>query len=329
MGHDHRPDGSRRQPPRSLKWMLALVVAVAVRDVVGAREVLTEVMRRARLQRPAVGHHRLDAHGVLRAGELLRFRLAPLDHRNRQPVLGELAVAVEHGVDLLGCLAVELMKGVALLPEELGGAQEESRAMFPAHHVAPLVDLHREIAPRVDPVGVHGADDRLAGRPHREALLEVLAAATGDPRDLRIEALDVVRLLLQVRLRDEQREVHVLVTGALDHVVERALDVLPQRKAVRTDDHAAAYGRVVGKLGTTDDVRVPAVEILALRRDPLFVGHGGAVYVRTPSRSLKPTGRGFPSAINRASSSAISCNSSSSALTSSPSGSVETTLPLR
>src|ERR1035438_5268871 len=153
----------------------------------------------------------------------------------------------------------------------------------------------------MDPVGIHGADDRLAGGTHCEALLEILAAPAGHPRDLRVEALDVVRLLLQVRLRDEEREVHVLVAGALDHVVERPLDVLPQRIAVRTDDHATAYWRVVGKLGTTDHVRVPAVEILALRRDPLFVGHGGAVYVRTPSRSLKPTGNGLPSAMSRAS----------------------------
>src|ERR1039457_65343 len=221
------------------------------------------------------------------------------------------------------------MKRVALLQEDLGGAHEQPRAVLPADDVAPLVDLHREITPRVDPVGVHGADDGLAGRTHRQPLLELLAAAAGHPGDLGVEPLDVVRLLLEVRLRDEQREVHVLVAGTLDHVVERALDVLPQGEAVGSDHHAAAHRRVVGELGPTDHIRVPAIEIVALRGDPLFVGHGRAVYVRTPSRSLKPTGNGLPSAIRRASSSAISCNSSSSALTRSPSGSVETTLPLR
>ena len=42
--HDHRPDGPGRQSPRRLERMLTLVVAVAVRDVVGAGEILAEVV---------------------------------------------------------------------------------------------------------------------------------------------------------------------------------------------------------------------------------------------------------------------------------------------
>src|ERR1700694_5561382 len=72
------------------------------------------------------------------------------------------------------------------------------------------------------------------------------------------------------------------------------LDVPPNGGAVGADHHATAHRRVIGELGTAHHAGVPAVEVLALRRDPLLVGHGRAVYVRTPSRSLSPTGSGLP-----------------------------------
>jgi hypothetical protein len=106
------------------------------------------------------------------------------------------------------------------------------------------------------------ADDRLAGRPDREALVELaVAAGLGDPGHLRREALDVLGLLHQQLLRDEEREVPVLVPAGLDHVVEDALDRLPHGEAVRADQHAAAHGRVVGQLGLADHVGVPAVDV--------------------------------------------------------------------
>ena len=132
----------------------------------------------------------------------------------------------------------------------------------------------------MDPVAIESADDRLAGGPHGETLLQLLAASVRHPGDLGRESLDVLRLLAQQRLGDEQRERHVLVSGALDHPVEGAADVLPQRPSVGTDDHAPADRRVVGELGAANDVDVPAIEVLALRCDRLGIlldGHGGRV----------------------------------------------------
>ena len=71
------------------------------------------------------------------------------------------------------------------------------------------------------------------GRADREALLELLVAAAGDPRDLRREALDVLRLAHQQAFRDEEREVRVDVPGLLEPAVEPLLDGLPDRVAVR------------------------------------------------------------------------------------------------
>ncbi len=156
VGHDHPADDPGRQPPRGLEGVEDDVVPAGVGDVVGAGEVLPEVVGRPRLERQAVGHDRLDRGGVVGAGELLRLRLAPGDHRHRQPVLGELAIAPEHPVDLLGGLLGGLVEGVPLLPEELGGAEEEPGPLLPADDVRPLVDEDGQVAPGVDPVGGTG-----------------------------------------------------------------------------------------------------------------------------------------------------------------------------
>lgn len=47
-------------------------------------------------------------------------------------------------------------------------------------------------------------------------------------------SLNVVGFLLQQAFRNEDRHCYILVTGLLEHAVQRVLDVLPQR-LVRTD----------------------------------------------------------------------------------------------
>ena len=160
------------------------------------------------------------------------------------------------------------MKGVALLPEELGGAQEKARAQLPANHVAPLVGELGQVPPGLDVLAHHSAHDRLAGRPDGQALVELaVTAGLGDPGHLGREALDVLGLAHDHVLRDQQREVPVLVARRFDHVVEGALDGLPDREAIGADDHAATDRAVVGQLGLAHHVGVPAVEIDRHARD--------------------------------------------------------------
>src|SRR5262249_26116188 len=83
------------------------------------------------------------------------------------------------------------------------------------------------------------------------------------------KALDVLGLTRHVGLRDEEREIRVLMPGFLEHAVERLLHVLPQGIAVRPDDHAALDARVLGELRLCNDVVVPGREILALLRQLL------------------------------------------------------------
>ena len=124
---------------------------------------------------------------------------------------------------------------------------------------------------RSDPLREHVVDDRLGGRPHDQRLLELLAAAVRDDRELGRKPLDVLRLLLQEALRDEQREVRVARAGLLDALVELVAQRLPNRKTVGTKHDASAHRRVVGQLGAQADVVVPRGEVLAAGRHLLVV----------------------------------------------------------
>ena len=258
-------------------------------NVARAREILAQEMARAGLQRLAVLHHRLDAERALGAREPLAGRLLALDDGHRHPVLGEVGVDVEHPHRLFDGLLARRVRRMAFLPEELGRAQEQPRAHLPAHDVGPLVDQERQIAVALHPTRERVADDRLRRRPHDERLLELARGhelAVGvrfepvvrDDGALLREPLDVRGLLLQERQRNEQREIRVLVARRLEHVVERALHVLPERVAPGADDHAAAHGRVLGEIGAGNDLLVPLGVVLAARRrdgGPGFVHKAG------------------------------------------------------
>src|SRR5438034_3247867 len=98
-------------------------------------------------------------------------------------------------------------------------------------------------------------------------------------------------LLREKALRDEQREIGVLVAGRPEHVVQGALHQLPNAITVGSDHHAAAHRRVIRQLGLHDDVVVPLSEILGAGSDLLGLGH----YLKTPFRTfVNATLRCFP-----------------------------------
>ncbi len=267
VDHDDGADEPRRHAPRRAPDVLHRLVARLERDVERLREILAEVVRRAGLQRAAVAHQRFDRIGPERAGKLLALALHALDDRHREHRLAHLGVEVENLQRLGLGLRLGLVGRVPLLPEKLGRPQERTRHLLPADDVRPLIDEDRQIAPRLHPFRVHRADDRLGRRPDDELLLELLAAAVRHVGDLRRKAFDVLRFLVQEAFGNEQREVRVHVAGRLDPRIERLLNQLPDRVAVRPDDHAALDRRVVGQLRAADDVEVPAREVLRARRD--------------------------------------------------------------
>ena len=172
--------------------VLHRLVARLELDVEHLGEVLTEVVRRAGLQRTTVAHQRFDRIRPLGAGKLLALGLLAVDHRHRELGLGEVLVDAEHLPRFFLGLFRRLVRGVPFLPEELGRAQEQPRHLLPANDVRPLVDQDRQIAPRLHPLRVHRPDDRLRGRTHDEPLLEHFVAALRHPRHLRRKAFDVL-----------------------------------------------------------------------------------------------------------------------------------------
>ena len=162
---------------------------------------------------------------------------------------------------------------MSFLPEELAGAQKQARAQLPADHVGPLVEQQGQVAVAVDPLGEEMADDGFRGRPDDVRLLELLAAGDSHHRQFGREAFHVLSFLVEEALRNEQREVAVLMVGGFKALVELALHDFPNGVAVGLDDHAA-----LDDLGgfrhvaLDDDVLIPGGEILLAGSDGRF-GH--------------------------------------------------------
>nr|BFF23920.1 hypothetical protein GCM10025732_18850 [Glycomyces mayteni] len=252
-----------------------LAVLALELDVEGLREVLAQLVGGAHLEGLAVAHERLDGERVQGPGEALGLGLDAAQHGQREHVLHEVGVDLVEDAqrERVGVL-IGVVDGVALLPQELRGAQEQAGAQLVAHDVAPLVEQQGQVAVGVHPLRHVLADDGLGGGADRELLFELLAAAVRDHPQLGREALDVVGLAGEVGLGDEQGERGVLRAGLLDAGVHLGRHALPQGEAGRTDHLRAARRPVLCQLGLGDDVLVPArksspcgVSTLAIIRD--------------------------------------------------------------
>ncbi len=273
MGHDQAADEARAHAPTGLPDVFELPFLVLELHVEGLAEVLAQVVAGAGLQRQAVLHHGLDGVAAQRAGELFGSRLHALDHRHGHDVFGHLGVDIEHAQHFFQRFLVGGVGGVAFLPEEFGGAQEQARAQLPAHHVGPLVDQQRQVAPALNPAREEMADDGLRGGPDDVRLFQFLAAGDGHHGQFGRETLHVLGLFAQEALRNQQREIGILVAGGLEAAVELLLEALPDGVAVGLDDHAALddFGGL-RHVSLEDNVLVPGSEILGARGDGGF-GH--------------------------------------------------------
>ena len=165
------------------------------------------------------------------------------------------------------------VRGVALLPQELGRTQEQPSAHFPTHDVRPLVHEHRQVAVTLHPLGVHRVDDRLRRGADHIRLLELLAAGLSDHRELGREAFHMLLLALDEAHGDQKRKAGILVPSLLEHCIQGVLHGLPDSVAPRPNDHASAHRRVVSERGSQHDFAVPLGEVLLLGRQLLIVGH--------------------------------------------------------
>ena len=249
--------------------VLQTVVLVLELHAEGARKPIAEVVARAALQRLAVVHQRLDRIGCDRTGKLLLVGLLTAHHRNRELLLAEIRVEIQHLFGSRLCLLFGRVHGVSLLPEELTGAEERTGRLLPAHHRTPLVQHLRQIAIRVHMLRIVIAEQRLRGRAHAEALLQGLKAALRDPGDFRREALDMIFLLVEKTLGNKKRHVAILYACRLEALIQKALDALPDCISGGLNDHTAFDARIVAELCLPHNVGIPLCEIL-FHRSNLF-----------------------------------------------------------
>ena len=114
--HDGGAHEPRRHAPRCAPHVLDRFVARLEGDIERLREILSEVVRRARLQGTAVTHQRLDRVRAQRAGELLAFALDARDNGHCHLRLDGFLVEVEDLSCLLFGLGFGLVCRVPLLP---------------------------------------------------------------------------------------------------------------------------------------------------------------------------------------------------------------------
>ena len=261
MGHDAGADEAGSGAPAGLEGVLQLVVPAGKGHVIGPGELVAEIVAGAGLQGLAVLHHSLDGIGGLGPGELLLVGLAALHHGHGQGVPAEVGIAVELLLGFGNGLFGGLVDGVALLPPELPGPQEGAGGLFPADHGAPLVIQHGQFPIALQHVVPMVAEHGLGGGPEGQALLQLLAAAHGDPGHLRGEALHQLPLLLQQALGDQHGHSHVDMAGLFERAVHNALDILPDGVAIGPQDHEALHGRIVHQLRLQADVGIPLGEV--------------------------------------------------------------------
>ena len=261
VGHDHRPDHTGRGTPGGLEGVLKLVVAPGKGDVIGAGELVAEVMGGSALQGLVVLHHAFHRVGGLGTGELFLIRLAAAHHRNRKDLFKEIGIGVQLLLRFLLRLLGSLVDGVAFLPPELTGTQERTGGLFPADDRAPLVIEHGELAVGVQNPGPVVTEHGLGGGTEGKALFQRFAAAHGNPGNLGRKAVDQFAFLFQKALGNQHGHGHVDMAGGLKGGVQGLLHVLPEGIAVGAQNGKTLDRGILDQLGFAADVGIPLGEI--------------------------------------------------------------------
>ena len=284
--HNHPANEARRDTPRGRVGKLLHTLFVLELDIAGLGKILAQVVRRASLESLAILHHRFDAQRINGAGETFALGLTALDDWHGHIVFSKVSIHLEHLMGLLDRFGLSGVDRVAFLPEELGGAQEKTRAHLPAYHVGPLVNQDGQITVGLYPLRIGLADDGLGGRADNEWLFQFagrdeltigarLEARVRDDGTFLGEAIHVCGFLLDIADRNEEREIGVHMARLLKHRIEVALDIFPKGVAPGLNHHTATDGGILGQVGVLDDLQVPLRIILGAGWGDGGLGLGG------------------------------------------------------
>ena len=178
---------------------------------------------------------------------------------------------MEHFYHLLFGFLARGMGSMALLPQEFSRTEEHPRAHFPTHDIGPLVDKQRKIAIRVDPVLISIPYYSLGCRTYYKFFFESGLRIDNNSISIRIifqtvmrydstffrETFDMLGLTAEKRLRYKQREICILVTCLLEHIVKLTLHFFPYSVAIRLDNHTSAHGRLFREISLDYEFVIP------------------------------------------------------------------------
>ena len=93
----------------------------------------------ASLQGFAILHQCLNTESLIGTSKAFACRLYPFVHGHGHILFCKCGIYLQHLLGLVHGFGLGGVGGVALLPKELGSAQEKASAHLPAHHIGPLV----------------------------------------------------------------------------------------------------------------------------------------------------------------------------------------------
>ena len=261
VGHNDAADQTGGHAPRGLMGVDLLIVFVCKGNVKGLCKAISKVMGCTCLQSLAVVHHTLDGVGCFCAVELFLVCLLSPGHRHSQNILTEVRIDAQHPLGLFPGFLCSGVHGMTLLPQKFPMAQEGAAGLFPAQHTAPLIEHHRQIPVGLDCILEILTEQGFGSRTDAVTLFQPLTAAISDPRALRREALYVVLFLLKQAFGDQHRHIDILRAGLLKLGIHDALDVLPDRIAIRTVNKHTLNGRIIDQLGLFAHIGKPLRKI--------------------------------------------------------------------
>ncbi len=177
--------------------VLKLSVPIGELDAERFGKSVTEMMGGTGLEGLPVMHEAFDRIGEFCTGELLLFCLLPFNDRNRQHVLADVRIYVEHLDRFLQGIFIRFMTGVPFLPKEFECPQERTRRLFPAHDIRPLVIQLWKVSIRVDDVFVVLSEKHLRCWSDAQSFGKLFFSAVGHPRNFWSEAFDMILFPLE------------------------------------------------------------------------------------------------------------------------------------
>ena len=206
-------------------------------------------------------HQRFHGIGCNGSCELFFIGLAPLNYRNRENILQNIRIDVQHHSGSLFRFLRSCMDSVSFLPKKLSRPKKRSRGLLPAHHGTPLIQELRKITVGLYDFRIVVTEKHLGSRTNAETLFQSLGTSGSYPCHLRSKAFYVFTFFLEQGLWNQKRHRTVLYTGCLKPCIQCFLDSLPDGIPGRSDNHEPLHGRIIRKFRLLYYVRIPLRKI--------------------------------------------------------------------